>query len=177
MLALHTGAELTNKKQKKKGKDVRDTKALRSKTPTGPDGAEAKMGDVRAPLADGPSTEAAAEQLEDPVPADPNQPTTEPSPDTAAHCTLAAGVAAAKDADALLSSEQAAKKKKKQQSVDMAKFQTQGYMSSNSTGDKCPLDCDKLVFPVPLGKQWACVVVDMKERSITYGCSFEVPVR
>lgn len=190
MSAAHAGAELTNKKQKK-WKQVSDKKASRSKTATGPDGAEAKMGDVMAPIADGPSTEAVVEHFERSVPAKPN----EPSPYAAALGSLAAGAAAARgaEADVLLSSKQAAKKSQSAASradpvadfdsvymtisnVDKAKLQTQGYMSSNSIRDKCPLDCDKLVFPVPLGKQWACAVVDMRERSITYGRSFKVLV-
>lgn len=62
-------------------------------------------------------------------------------------------------------------------SEDKAKFETQGYMASHRTGDSCPLDCDMLVFPAHVGKQWACVVVDMREHSITYGSSFKVLMR
>lgn len=140
--------------------------------------------------------------LEGSVLAEPTEPSTEPIPDFAAHTSLPAGGAADRgaEADALLGSREVTKKKKRASdsqvvashidpaidsysdyvtvsSMDVAKFQTQGYMSCNLIGDNCPLDCDMLVFPVPIGKQWACAVVDMRERSITYGSSSKVLVR
>lgn len=57
-----------------------------------------------------------------------------------------------------------------------AKFQMQGYMPSSLTEDECPLNCDMLVFPVPIGNQWACTVVDMRTSHIFYGSSLQVAV-
>lgn len=203
VFASHTQAELTNKK--KRGKGNHDKKALQAEALTCLNGAcaEAKWGTVNARVADEPSAEDAAEQLGSSVPAEPNGPAAESSPDTAAHTLLPPGAAAATDAeaDALPSSKEAATRGKKKwrmsnsqvagshadpandphrdyttisSSMDMAKFQTQGYMSSSLAGDKCPLDCDMLVFPVPVGKQWACAVVDMRKRNIFYGSSLQV---
>ena len=198
MFASHARPD-SKKKKKKKKKEVSNKKASQSKSPTDPGSAEATLSDVRALMADGPSDKTAAEQLEGSVPAEPNEPPTEPTPDIAAHTPLPVGATAARgaEADALPSSKKVAKKKNKRASdsqavashandlhsdyvtitnMDLAKFQRQGYISSNLTGNKCPLDCDMLVFPVPVGKKWACAVVDMAERSITYGSSLKVLV-
>ncbi|KAL3151382.1 hypothetical protein ABBQ38_013211 [Trebouxia sp. C0009 RCD-2024] len=40
-------------------------------------------------------------------------------------------------------------------------------------GMDCPLDCDLLVFPMPVGEQWSCAVVDMRKHNITYYTSFK----
>ena len=49
-------------------------------------------------------------------------------------------------------------------------------MVAMQTDVNCPLDCDVLVFPMPIGEQWACAVVDMRKHHITYYSSFKVPV-
>lgn len=60
------------------------------------------------------------------------------------------------------------------QGDDVPDWQAHGFMVAMLRGVECPLDCDVLVFPMPVEEQWACAVLDMRHHNITYCSSFMV---
>ena len=58
-----------------------------------------------------------------------------------------------------------------------SEWEGQGFMTASQEADKCPVDCDVLVFPVPIDEElrvWACAVVDMRARKSICCSSFAV---